>query len=338
MKTLLILAVFACSAFGMDREQVDRLLSQAADAQGKEYLQLRARLAEAGEAALPLLREVAQDGQRTWQQRLTARILYERILRGDENEALRFHNWASYPPYQERWQPVTGPSSNMHQYVVPKLQEAGLWYYYIELMWKNTGEFGLAWGERRYQKGDVRFSYEAWPRWCRQALEGEPEELYLWMAIADRIEKDDRFLESYDNRELFSALVQRGYAMSVPILLQRWDEYVLKEYPNPSPNPEDRRMTHRNFLAKVLSFAEPAHVELLERFITRREETLGDLRPKLEEVRRRQPVKVEEPPFRCEKKPPLEGMVKPPPGFFDRPKPSEPEAPAPEKDVVIEVN
>ena len=248
MRTWVILTVVATSAWGLDRQQVDGLLAQAAQSQGKKYLEARTELLRLDEKAVLLLREAAEDSKLSWQQRLVARIVVERITRGEELDAVRFHHWTSYPPYQQRWQPVVGPSGNMAPFVVPKLREAALWYYYIELTWKNTEEFGIAWGDKKYQKGDVRFSHECWPRWCRQALEGQPEEIYLWMAIADRIEKEEGFLESYDNRELFSALVRRhGCGMAIPILLQRWDEYVRKEFPDPRPDPHDRRMTHRNF-------------------------------------------------------------------------------------------
>ena len=339
MRTWVILTVVATSAWGLDRQQVDGLLAQAAQSQGKKYLEARTELLRLDEKAVLLLREAAEDSKLSWQQRLVARIVVERITRGEELDAVRFHHWTSYPPYQQRWQPVVGPSGNMAPFVVPKLREAALWYYYIELTWKNTEEFGIAWGDKKYQKGDVRFSHECWPRWCRQALEGQPEEIYLWMAIADRIEKEEGFLESYDNRELFSALVRRhGCGMAIPILLQRWDEYVRKEFPDPRPDPHDRRMTHRNFLTRVISLAQPEHVALVERFIAEREEIFGELRPLLEEVRQRAPVKVEEPRFRCEKRPPLEGKREPPPGFFDPPRPPEPAPEDTPQDIVIEVN
>ena len=180
---------------------------------------------------------------------------------------------------------------------------------------------------------------ELWSRWCRVALEGQPEEIYLWWAIADRIEKDDRFLESYDHRALYKELIARKIVGALPVLLKKWDSFVGHNFGSFEAFPGSRAITLRSYVSDMLLFADRGHMELLERFIAEREDKLGELRPKLEEVRRREPAGVEEPPFRCEKRAPLEGMVKPPAGFFDPPKaPEEPKAPSGDlPDVVVEV-
>lgn len=84
-----------------------------------------------------------------------------------------------------------------------------------------------------------------------------------------------------------------------------------------------------------MRIATQEHIELLEQFINEHEDLLGRYRLELEEVRRREPVKVEEPPFRCQRKPPLEGMKKPPEDFFAPRKPKPAASPPGEPQVII---
>jgi hypothetical protein len=123
------LLICAFTAWSAEREEVYRVLAQAAQMQGEGYLRVREQIVKQGEGVLPILREAAEDAKLTWQERLAARIAYERILRGEEIEALRFHDWGSYPPYQARVHHKAGPSFEMGDYVVPKLVEAEVWYY-----------------------------------------------------------------------------------------------------------------------------------------------------------------------------------------------------------------
>lgn len=335
MKRVLVLAWLTITAWGVEPDETLRLLTEAAETQGEAYLVVRNRLVDMGDEVVPLLRHAAEDGRLTWRERLVARIIHERIQRDDEIKALQMHGWRDYPPYRRvRENPALSPkgrhgiAGEMGEHVIPKMREADLPYYFIEQNWKTmwirreAGRIGLI---------------DLWPRWCRAALSGQPEEIYLWWAIADRAEKDSEFLKWFDNRALLWSLVERKSEVAVPVLLSRWDEYVRHEYPNPQVDPLVRKSTHRGFLAEILSFAEPQHMELLEQFIAEREEMLGDLRPRLDEVRKREPQPVVEPPFRSEKRPPLEGAQPPPPGFFDPPSPPEPAAAEPPSGMVIEI-
>ncbi len=91
MITRIFLLMFAMQAWAGNREEVHGRLAEAAGAWGEEYRACRARLEAMGEAVGPMLRAAAEDKVLTWQQRLMARIIYERITRGEEIKALRFH-------------------------------------------------------------------------------------------------------------------------------------------------------------------------------------------------------------------------------------------------------
>jgi hypothetical protein len=329
MKRVLVLAWLTITAWGLEPDETLRLLTEAAETQGEAYLVVRNRLVEMGDEVVPLLRHAGEDGRLTWRERLVARIIQERIQRDDEIKALQMHGWRDYPPYRRvRENPALSPkgrhgiAGEMGEHVIPKMKEAGLPYYFIEQNWKTmwirreAGRIGLI---------------DLWPRWCRAALSGQPEEIYLWWAIADRIEKNEMFMESYDNRVLYRVMAKQELAQTVPVLLTTRDSYITHEFFKP-----DQRV-YRDFLLRVISFAEPQHMELLEQFIAEREEMLGDLRPRLDEVRKREPQPVVEPPFRSEKRPPLEGAQPPPPGFFDPPSPPEPAAAEPPSGMVIEI-
>lgn len=256
MRAWTAILMCAWTAWSAEREEVYGLLAQAAQMQGEEYLRVREQIVQQGEGVLATLREAAEDAKLTWQERLAARIAYERIVRGEEIEALRFHDWGSYPPYLERLTHVAGPSIKMGDHVVPKLIEAGVWYYYIELTWKDTKEFGVAWRESPYPRGDRRFSYEWWPAFCRAALEGQPEELYLWWAVADAIKRDKKFLESYDHRRLFWTVIRKKVHGAVPSLIRGWERFVayeFRDYPDATPgtlelNRRWRRESYPGFL------------------------------------------------------------------------------------------
>ena len=118
-------------------------------------------------------------------------------------------------------------------------------------------------------------------------------------------------------------------------LTKRWNQYVIFDYPNPSPDPKLLKEMHEYFLSELSLFATSEDVEYLKEFVEKHRDYLGEFSSKLEEVRRREPVKVEEPAFRCERKPPLEGMKKPPEDFFAPRKPKPAASPPSEPQVII---
>jgi len=353
MKAILIMVFLTATGWAVERGEVERLVKQAAEAEIPQwdppwgYLEAREKLERMGEEVHGILREMAEDSKLSWQQRLVARIVVERMERGEEIRALQFHNWGQYPEFRgepDEWKkekvPGSARVSRMGPVVVRRMKEIGVWYYYIEQNWKTMRtkrECGYTW---------FASPKDPWPRWCRQALEGQPEEIYLWMAIADAVQKDEHFLKFYEGRRLFWEVIRKKIGQTVPALVAGWDRFLAfehEDYPGAQPgilelNRKRRSEAHPGFLRAILDFAESEHVDILERFIEQHESELGKYRSELEGVRKRTPQRVEEPPFRCEKRPPLEGKREPPHGFFDPPRPPEPAPEDTPQDVVIEVN
>ncbi len=315
MKNLLfILCLLPLSVQAIERAQLDTMLAVAATAQSNAYIEARAAIVNLGTNALPMLAQAGTDATLSWQQRLVARICYERIERADAIAALRRHDWLAYPPYKPKehgrlvikplpdgthvtevqppgasLMPVTGRSPLMGDYVVPECQKAGLWYYFIELTWKQTEEGPL-------KSPDVRFA-ETWPVWCRLALAGQPEESYLSLAKAERL-KNDPTLENRENVQFYREILKSKDSVVLPLLIDRYEAFYRREVNGPEVFPGSHAITYRGMFEPILSFADARHVELLEKFIDDHA-TLADLKPRLADVRARpaQPTKAD-PPFR----------------------------------------
>jgi hypothetical protein len=151
MKQLLLLLCFLpVSAHALDRSQLDKMLATAAAETGQPYLKARQTVLDLGKDALPLLIQAASDVKLTWQQRLVARICYERTARAADIEALRRYDWRTNPQYNKRWEgDIVGIKRYLGKIAVPKCMEMELWYYYIELAWKNTAEYAIEPRDRR---------------------------------------------------------------------------------------------------------------------------------------------------------------------------------------------
>jgi len=157
-------------SLGVERAQIDRLLNVACTNQGSAYIATRDELVSLSTKALPLLAQAGVDTTRSWQERLMARVVYERIARGKDIAAVRGHDWRMHPGYDVKWEgSIMGPGWKMRQLVIPFLIREGLWYYYIEITWKHTGE--LAFSPLRHINDD-------WESWCRTAIAGQPKGPY----------------------------------------------------------------------------------------------------------------------------------------------------------------
>ena len=162
--------LFASVAFGIERDQINAMLQTAATNQGNAYLAGRNAITNECASNLALLAQAGNDASLSWQQRLTARIAYERIARGSEIETLRAYNWRQHPGYDANWERyITGPVAQLWRITVPHFIKTGLWYYYVELSWKRTGETAIT-NDRRIK--------DEWPYWCRMAVAGQPENPY----------------------------------------------------------------------------------------------------------------------------------------------------------------
>lgn len=310
-----ILCLLPLSVQAIERAQLDKMLAGAATAQSNAYIEARATIAGLGTSALPMLAQAGSDATLSWQQRLVARICYERIERADAIAALCHHDWRAYPPYSApraklilhtnevgksvssevqppgaRFTSILGPQTDMGQYVVPKCQEAGLWYYFVELTWKETGE------NASLKPRDPRFE-RVWPWWCRKALEGQPEESFLTSAIIERLQNDQELVDR-ENLEFYKNLLKAQEAEAVSVLVQRYDAYNKREVTGPELFTGRHDELYRGMFEPILSFADARHVGLLEKFIDDHA-ALADLKPRLADVRARSaPVAKTDPSFR----------------------------------------
>lgn len=304
MKTMIFLLclVPVCVMAG-ELSGISDMLVLAASVDTDGYIEVRKAIADIGAPALPVLGREAENMERPWQQRLVARICYERIMRGADIQDLRKEDWSSYPPYQPRQMgvlvltempdgtrsaemrpsgasvgiPRSGPSYLMDAHVIPHCQKMALWYYFIELTWKQTGEGPL-------NIDDPKF-IERWPTWCRMALSGRPEEVYLFLTMTDRLEKDE-LLEAADATQLYRELLNAQWPEAVPVLVRRYDAYNKRKVRGPEVFPGSQAITFRGMFQPILDTADHRHAELLEVYMTG-ESRLAELLPALADVRGR---------------------------------------------------
>lgn len=291
---------------------ISNMLVLAASADADEYIEARKAIVTIGANALPALGHEAENMERSWQHRLAARICYERIMRGSDIHDLRNEDWVSYPPYQPQQIgvlvftempdgsrsaemrppgssigiPRSGPSYLMEPYVIAHCQKTALWYYYIELTWKRTGEGPL-------KIGDIKF-IKQWPSWCRMALAGRPEEVYLLRAMTECLEKDEH-LESEDAVRLYKEILSADWAEAVPVLTRRYEAYNTRESIGPEVFPGSHAITFRGMFQPILAMADHRHAEMLEAYMAR-QPRLAELLPTLADVRGKTPVEAKAEP------------------------------------------
>lgn len=308
-----ICGLIATATFATDENRLNSLLAAAATNRCGAYLGTRAAILANGTNALPLLARCAVGPELTWQQRLVARICYERLVRGAEIEALRAYDWRTDSGYDRGWEKyITGPAIKLGTIVVPKCREIGLWYYYIELNWKDTEEKPVcnkclkpleeytdprerntemlrrqAQRMRSCIHQDGRVQTE-WPNWCLSAMDGSPEVYWRRLAISERMLITPFSIWHYDKYNLF---VKEKNVEAIPVLVQLYDSSE-KIYPS------NKADWYRDGFAQIMSFADSRHVDLLEKFISEKP-ALEPLKKRLAEVRARPaPPLQPEPPFR----------------------------------------
>jgi len=286
---MVVAAALPVAVFALDRAELDCLLARAAAAQGTNYLAIRADLLAPGTNALPLLAAAAVDAGLDWRQRLVARIGYERIVRGADIERFRRLEWHKEPGFDPAWsRSHAGPGLRMEQLAITRFRQFGLWFYYIEMLWKDTAEITT------YRLRDAD-SY--WPAWGFQALFGEPEFHHLKLALVDRVEQDPLLSRKFATYP-YGKLIENRFPDAVPVLVRRYEAYNKREVTGQEYFPGRYAELFRGMFAPILDFADERHVELLEAYIAEHP-ALAELKPKLAEVRARPaPAPVPEPPFR----------------------------------------
>ena len=279
-----------CVAAG-DDVRLNGMLASAATNRGNAYLEARAQILALGTNALPALRRCAIAADLPWQQRLVARICYERLVRFADIEALRTYNWSSDPGYNKEWEKsIVGPGLKMGSIVVRKCKETGVWYYYVELTWKETGEDIL-----NSRDNGVR---GRWPHWCLDAVAGEPERYWYRKTVSERMLALP-FSAWHLGR--YQTFLREKDPETVPVLVQCYDAYNNQKVTGPEMYPGENSVIYRNEWVPILTFADSRHADLLEKFILEKP-ALEPLKKRLAEVRARPaPPPVDEPPFRLGK-------------------------------------
>jgi hypothetical protein len=239
-----------------------------------------------------------------------ARVVYERIARGKEIEELLTHDWKSYPPYKNAGTftlqfskndegesemeyippppgkvliPITGPASLMGDDVRRVCREAGLWYFFIEQTWKQTGESPPL---MAYDKG----FRSRWPGWCASVVREQPENIWWARALGDYLATsalkpsglDVEFERSYKQ------LLESEEPDVVPTLATRFHDFLQSRNPERGAIPQTWFDSNRAAFSLILNVADRRHAELLEKTI-QDQPYLRGLAGRLPEVRAREP-------------------------------------------------
>lgn len=292
----LFLCFLPFSVQALDRPQLDKLLATAAAATGSAYLDARQAVLDLGTNSLPLLTQAASDSGLTWQQRLAARICYERMTRGTDIEALRRYDWRTDPGYDRRWEEyIVGVRYRLGKIAVPKCVEVGLWYYYLELPWKNTAEYAIKPRDPRLNNTDI--FPDCWIGWCILALKEQPERYYLTKVLTERLDSDTLLSQPLD-LDYYKYLLFNKETNAVPVLVERYDAYSKHELEGPEAFPGRHEELYEGMFQPILEMADSRYASLLEKFIAGKP-ALAPLQDKLAEVRKRPaPPPLVEPPFR----------------------------------------
>jgi hypothetical protein len=253
-------------------------LAEAAGAQNLAYVELRDRLVS--EISTNVLFQAVDDERLDWRERLVARICYERIARGKDIEALRVHDWRQHPGFDLDWlKNLSGPGRLMQPLAISYLAEVGLWYYYVEMTWKQTGELTVS---------PLRHINDHWQRWCRMALAGRPEEVYLHLAMTERIEKDE-LLEAADAARLYRELLDAKWPEAVPVWFGDMRHTTSGKSEGLNILKARHAQLYRGMFQPILDMADHRHAEMLEAYMAR-QPRLAELLPSLADVRGRAPV------------------------------------------------
>ena len=174
MKKILFFVVMRMtSVFALEKQELMPLIGSVATTTGNAYLEVRNQIVNCGTNLIPVLGTIAIDETLPWQQRLVARICYERIERKNDIEKLLATDWYSHPKFNPEWNEyLSGPEIRMRDMVIADLKDAGLWYYYLEVEWKMTGE-----------TAKLKRDNSRWVSWCTFAVKDSPEERIWFLRI-----------------------------------------------------------------------------------------------------------------------------------------------------------
>jgi hypothetical protein len=325
-QTLLLICLLPVSGYSLDRPQLDRMLASAVQATGQSYLEARQAVLDLGTNALPLLAQAACDSNLTWQQRLVARICYERMTRSADIEALRRYDWRAHPQYYKWWEEdIVGVKRHLGTIAVPKFVEAGLWYYYLELVWKDTGEYAIKPRDPRINDPKVGVLASSWLGWCMDAVQGisndlakfrgyreltrlgirrQPESYYLTQVLVERLDSDPSLSRPLDI-DYYKFLLLNKETNAVPVLVNSYDAYSKLDLTGPEAFPGRHEQLYRGMFEPIMSLADSRYADLIQKFIAEKP-ALAPFKEKLTAMRALPaPPPAVEPPFRMDHQPPI---------------------------------
>jgi len=271
MKSLVTLSA-VLFVYGIGIAQADdslrARLERAASASGADYIAARNQLVAAESNAVAELAAVSTNTQETWQVRLMAGIIAERINKGAEiNDLVRF-DWTKDPEYNREWEKYAcGPVMQLSPLVSKRAKAKGFWWHYLEVVWKDTNEHSKT---PRMPADDWRSAY------CG-ACRGSPVYGMLLKVTEDRIRRDIGF-RKWETRGDLTFLENSKTNTVLPFLLE-----ILPRIPV-----TDERNRIDNILRWADTLAQPQDVSLIEEsFKARHEKVPPELRSRLNALRDR---------------------------------------------------
>ena len=283
------LMLCACCAWADEALELQPKLAETAGAQGQAYVELRDRLVST--ASTNALLAAVDDTRLAWRERLVARIVLERILRGADIQALRNYDWTKDPEFNPDWNKfILGFAYQMGPLADPRLDAAGLWYYYLEINWKDTQEMP---NENMWRLAEV------WASCLLRAAGRAPEGAYRHRVMMDRL-ADDPPLGKKMFMRFYDALIKDHYSDAVPVLIARFLQYLeMQTGQIREPVEWPYSIGYPGQFKRVIGIADARHAESLEEMVNRYE-WLEPCRELLADVLQR-PVREaddSEPPFR----------------------------------------
>lgn len=130
---LLILSV--SPVFGENADLNAKLQKMASSTDASSYQVARDRIVDEAKSKTKELRRIANNREEDWRVRLAAGICLERILRGKEIDGLDHRDWRTDPEYRSDWDTgrmADGTSRSFTPVFFKRLEEAGLWFHYLE--------------------------------------------------------------------------------------------------------------------------------------------------------------------------------------------------------------
>lgn len=240
-------------------------LERAASMTGTDYLVARKELVATESNAVVTLTAISTNVLESWQIRLMAGIVAERISKGTEIDEFVQYNWRQDPRYGSDWDKYHGgPVKQLMPLVIERCIEKGLWWHYMEVVWKETREHSM---RPRIREDYWRGTYEMACR--RSSVYG------LILKVAeDRIRRDINF-RNWETRGDLAFLENSRTNTVLPFLLEIADSV-------PVADTRDRPVRITKW---ITTLATTEDVPMIEEFYKKRgEQVPASVAPRLKEL------------------------------------------------------